>query len=273
VSPALLGFSAACVLAVSSRITKRLAVSYPHRQLVAPLLLLNCLVVVPFAVWSPWRMSLAIAELDIASGLALVFSSFCIFDLFRQGSAAAVAVAQATSPLPALAFSVALLASPISGWQAAGDVVVSVAVVASIGPVFGELSRVRAILTVAGAAGLQGLLVVLTKLLANRGVDVGEIYVTRTALAGTLALLMVFPRDIPLRAIPPLTLRSTMQSGYFVLTILAVERGSPALVQTLVATTPLMVLALDAVSSARRPPLRLTLASIFVIVGVALAVA
>lgn len=247
--------------------------SFPHRQLVAPLLLLNALVVVPFAVWSPWRISWAIAELHLASAVVLVLSSFCIFDLFRQGSAAAVAVGQAITPLPALAFSVMLLASSITALQAAGDVLVSVAVVASLGPVFGELSRARAILTVGAAAGLQGLLVVLTKLLANHGVGVGEIYATRTALAGVLAFVMVVPRDIPLGAIPPLTLRSALQSGYFVLTIFAVERGSPAMVQTLVATTPLMVMTMDMLFSARRPPLRLVVASVFVIAGVALAVA
>jgi drug/metabolite transporter (DMT)-like permease len=54
--------------------------------------------------------------------------------------------------------------------------------------------------------------------------------------------------------------------------IFAVERGSPSTVQTLVATTPLMVLTLDAVTSARRPPLRLILAAVAVVAGVALSV-
>jgi drug/metabolite transporter (DMT)-like permease len=272
VSPAALALGAALVLAVSSRMTKRLAVTFPHRQLVAPLLLLNSLLVVPFAVWSPWRLSVTIVELHLASAVALVFSSFCIFDLFRQGSAAAVAVGQAITPVPALAFSVVLLASPSTGWQAVGDLVVSAGVIAALGPVFGELSRVRAVATMGLAAALQGLLVVLTKLLTNRGVSVGEIYVTRTALAGVLACMLVFPRDIPLRAIPPLALRSALQSAYFVLMIFAVERGSPSTVQTLVATTPLMVLTLDAVTSARRPPLRLILAAVAVVAGVALSV-
>lgn len=250
--------------------TKRLAVLFPHRQLVAPLLLLNSLIVAPFAVWSPWHMSVAIVELHVASAVALVFSSFCIFDLFRQGSAAAVSIGQAVTPVPALAFSAVLLASPISGWQAVGDLIVSAGVLAALGPAFGELSRGRAAVTVGMAAGLQGLLVVLTKLLANRGVGVGEIYVTRTALAGVLACMLVFPRDIPVRALPPLALRSALQSSYFVLTIFAVEGGSPSTVQTLVATTPLMVLMMDTVASGRPPPLRLLVAAAAVVMGVAL---
>jgi drug/metabolite transporter (DMT)-like permease len=216
----------------------------------------------------------------LVSAVALVFSSFCIFDLFRQESAAAVSIGQAITPVPALAFSSVLLASPISGWQAVGDLIVAACVLAALGPAFGELSRVRALVTVGLAAGLQGLLVVLTKLLANRGVGVanrgvgvGQIYVTRTALAGVLACMLVFPRDIPVRAIPPLALRAALQSSSFVLTIFAVERGSPSTVQTLVAATPLMVLTMDTVASARRPPLRLILAAAAVLAGVGLSVA
>jgi drug/metabolite transporter (DMT)-like permease len=272
-SPAFLALAAALVLAFSSRLTKRLAVSFPHRQLVGPLLLLNCLVVVPFGVWSGWRISVSIVELTVASAVTLALSSFCIFDLFRQGSAAATAVAQAITPVPALAFSVLLLSSSVTVWQALGDVVVSAGVVAALGPGFGEFSRTRAIVTVVLAAALQGLLVVLTKLLTDRGVGVGEIYITRTAIAGVLACALVPPRAIPLRALPPLTARSALQSGYFILSIFAVQRGRPATVQTLVATTPLMVLALDAIASRKRPPLRLAAVSLAVVAGVALAVA
>lgn len=272
-SPALLALAAALVLAVSSRFTKRLAVSFPHRQLVGPLLLLNGAVVLPFGVWSPWRMSSSIVALHVASAVTLAFSSFCIFDLFRQGSAASVAVAQAITPVPALACSVVLLASPVTVLQAVGDIVVSVGVVVALGPGFGEFSRTRAIVTVLLAATLQGLLVVLTKLLTNRGVGVGEIYITRTALAGILACALVPPRAIPLRAIPPLTMRSALQSGYFILSIFAVQRGRPATVQTLVATTPLMVLGLDMIASRRWPPVRLAVVSLAVVAGVALAVA
>ncbi len=272
-SPDLLALCAALVLAVSSRMTKRLAVDYPHRQLVGPLLLLNSLLVLPFGViWSHWRLTPTIAELHVASAITLTFGSFCIFDLFRQGSAAAVSVAQAVSPVPALAFAVLLLAAPATPLQAVGDLIVSTGVVVALAPDFGEFSKTRAMVTVVLAAALQGLLVVLTKLLSDRGIGVGEIYVTRAALGGALACALVPPRAIPIRALPPLTVRSALQSGYFVLLILAVERGRPATVQTLVATTPLMVLMLDVVASRRRPPARVAFVSVAVVAGVALAV-
>lgn len=270
--PAALALAAAIVLAVSSRTTKHLAVSFPHRQLIGPLLLLNALVVAPLGLVTTWRLTAAIVLLQLISVATLVAGSFCMFELFAEGSAAAVAVGQAMTPVPTLAFAVLLLSAPVTAWQAAGDLVVTAGVLLALGPVFGRLSRTRAVVILVLAAVLNGLLVVLTKQLTDRGAGVAEIYVTRAAAAGVVACILAPPRQIPLAALPKLTFRSALQSAYFVLVILAIERGSPATVQTLVSTTPLMLLAADAIVERRRPPLRLLAAATGVIVGVGLAV-
>ena len=269
---AVLALGAALVLAASSKTTKHLAVSFPHRQLIAPLLLLNALLVAPFGFISTWRIDTDIVLLQLASSATLVAGSFCMFELFAEGSAAAVAVGQALTPVPTLAFAVLLLAAPVTAWQACGDLVVTCGVLLALGPVFGRLSRRHAVTVLVLAAALNGLLVVLTKLLTDRGAGVAEIYSVRAALAGLVALVIAPPLQIPRTALPKLTFRSALQSAYFVLVILAVERGSPATVQTLVATTPLLLLAGDAFAERRRPPLRLLAAAAGVIVGVALAV-
>lgn len=269
---ATLALAAALVLAVSSKTTKHLAVSFPHRQLIAPLLLLNALLVTPLGFASAWRIDRDIVLLQVASAATLVAGSFCMFELFAEGSAAAVAVGQALTPVPTLAFAVLLLEVPVTAWQTVGDLVVTGGVLVALGPVFGRLSRTRAVTTLVLAAALNGLLVVLTKLLTDRGAGVAEIYSVRAGLAGLVACVLAPPREIPRSALPKLTYRSALQSAYFVLVILAVERGSPATVQTLVSTTPLMLLAADAFSERRRPPLRLLAAAAGVIVGVALAV-
>jgi drug/metabolite transporter (DMT)-like permease len=272
VSASLLALAAAVVLAGSSIVTKRLAGSFPHRQLIGPLLLLNGLLVAPAALFVRWHLSPTVLLLQALSAACLVVGSFCVFDLFSQGSAAAVAVAQAMTPIPALVFSFLLLAAPITSLQAVGCVVVTAAVLVALGPAFGELSRRRAVATVVLAAALNGLLVVLTKLLSEHGLGIAEIYVTRTLAAGVLACAIARPRDIPLRAIPKLAYRSALQTAYFVLLIAAVERGSPATVQTLVATTPVVLLAAHVVARRERPPSRLTIAAFGVIAGVVLAV-
>jgi drug/metabolite transporter (DMT)-like permease len=121
-------------------------------------------------------------------------------------------------------------------------------------------------------AAANGLLVVLTKQLAERGLGIAEIYVTRALVSGAVACAIAPPRDIPLRAIPKLTYRAALQSAYFVLLIAAVQRGNPATVQTLVATTPVMLLAAHVAARRERPPTRLAVAAFGVVAGVVLAV-
>src|SRR5262249_41104546 len=157
------------------------------------------------------------------------------------------------------------------GPQVAGAIVVSVAVLLALGGSFGSLPPSRAIALVAAAASLNGLLIVLTKLLTDHGAGVAEVYVLRTSLAALVWLAFAPPRDIPRRALPTLLTRASFQTTYFVLVILAVERGNPATVQTLVATTPLMLLVATFVVRRRLMPFRLVFASCAVVVGVALA--
>ena len=264
---------AAFTLAGATIYTKRLATDFPHHQLIGPLFVFNSLLVVPFAFFVHWHLGWRIYALHAASALMLIVGSYAIFDLFAHGSAAAVAVGTAMTPMPALIFSALLLSAPITGLQAAGAIVVTTGVLFALAPAFGLLSRRRAAASVLVSATTNGVLIVLTKMLSNRGVTLPEIYTVRTAIAGVVYVVLIPPRGIPLSGYPRLAIRSSLQTAYFVLLIAAVQRGHPATVQTIVATTPLLLLAWNAVWHRRRPPLRLVAASVAVVAGVALAVA
>src|SRR5262249_51202840 len=136
---------------------------------------------------------------------------------------------------------------------------------------FGELPPSRAIPLVAGNAGFNGLLVVLSKLLTTHGLGVAEIYVVRTSLAAVVWTALAWPRDIPLHALPKLVTRAGFTTAYFALVILALQRGSPATVQTLLATTPLMLVVGTFLVRRRALPVRIVVASCAVVAGVALA--
>ncbi len=269
-SPTLLALLAAASAAVSALFTKRMVGEYPARQLIGPLLGLNALLVAPFLLFVHWHVSWSIALLHLASVAALVISSWCIFELFVHGSASAVAVGQAMAPIPAVVFTALLLAIPVTWTQVAAAGIVSLAVLAALGGLFGSLRSSRAITLVAIAACLNGLLTVLTKMLADRGLDVAQIYCIRTGAGACIWLALALPRDIPRRAVPHLLTRSAFQTGYFVLIILAVQRGNPASVQTLAATTPLMLLVGTFLARRHSLPRRLVFASCAVVVGVAL---
>jgi drug/metabolite transporter (DMT)-like permease len=124
----------------------------------------------------------------------------------------------------------------------------------------------------AAAAG-HGLLVVVTRMQADLDVGVVETYVVRTGLAAVVTLIMFPPRQVPLSSTPVLIGRSLLITLSFVLVILAVQQGSPVVVQTLVATTPLFVLAVESWRSRSRPPARILGAAILVVVGVVLILA
>ena len=271
-SPTLLALLAAASLAVSSLFTKRMVGEYPPRQLIGPLFGLNALLVVPFLPFVHWHVSPTIVLLHLASVACLVLGSWCIFELFVHGSASAVAVGQAMAPIPAVAFTALLLATSVTWTQALAAGIVSVAVLAAVGRSFGQLRPFRAIGLVAVAASLSGLLVVSTKILSNHGLGVAEIYFVRTSSAALVWIALALPHDIPRRAIPQLLTRSSFQTGYFALIILAVQRGNPATVQTLAATTPLMLVVGTFALRRRALPVRLVFASVAVVAGVALAV-
>ena len=196
-SPTLLALLAAASAAVSALFTKRMVDEYPARQLIGPLLGLNALLVAPFLVLVNWHLSWAVALLHLASSATLILSSWCIFELFVHGSASAVAVGQAMAPIPAVIFTALLLSTPVTWAQGLAAGIVSLAVLAALGGSFGALRASRAIALVGAAASLNGLLVVMTKMLTDRGLGVAEIYCVRTSLGAAVWIALAPPRDIP----------------------------------------------------------------------------
>jgi drug/metabolite transporter (DMT)-like permease len=271
VGTTLLALLAAASYAVATIFTKRMVLAYPPRQLIGPLFGLNALLVVPALPFVHWHRSGTVVLLHLGSVACLVVGAWCVFKLFVYGSASAVAVGQAITPIPAVVFTALLLTASVTWTQAIAASVMSIAVLAAVGGSFGTLPPSRAIPLVAVNAGLNGLLAVLSKLLTNRGLGVAEIYFVRTALAAVIWTAIARPRDIPVRALPRLFTRASFMTAYFALIILALQRGSPATVQTLAATTPLMLIVGTFLVRRRALPVRLVFAGCAVVLAVALA--
>ncbi len=97
-----------------------------------------------------------------------------------------------------------------------------------------------------------------------------ETYVVRTALAAVACIALFPPRDVARSDVPRLLGRSVVVTTYFVFVILGAQSGSPVVVQTLVATTPLFVLAVESVRRRAAPPIRAVGAALIVLAGVVL---
>lgn len=263
------GLLSAVANAIGGELSKGLTLRFPARQLIGPLFLLNALLVLPAAPFVEWTWSGEIVVLHLVSVALLVMTSLAIWDLYDHGSAAATVTAQSISPLPAAMAVALLLPGTLEPAQAVAAVVVVLAVLLGLSDSFGALGRRRGMVTVLVAAVGTGLVTVMGRLLADRDVGVVEAYLVRAGLAAIACSLLVPPRDVPLRALPGMLPRAAFITAHFLLILIGVQDGNPAVVQTAVATAPLWSLGIQAVVTRRPPSSRLMGAAVLATVGVA----
>jgi drug/metabolite transporter (DMT)-like permease len=269
VSAVTLGLLAALVNAATGVLSKGLATRYPARPIIGVLLLMNCLLLLPFVPFVAWRWSETIVALHIASAVLLVVSSVPVWDMFDAGAASATTTAQALSPIAAAVGAALFIPGSVSALQILAALIVVVGVTWVLRDAFGGLGRRGSIIRILVAASATGLLTVATRLLADESVGVVETYVVRTGLAAGVMLLVIPPRGVPASGIPRLLLRSVAVTSYFVLVILAVQQGSPVVVQTLVAITPLLILGYESLRARQWPAPSGLAGAALVLVGVA----
>lgn len=258
------GLLAAVGFAAGSLVTKRLVVRFRFDQLIGPAFALNAMWLLPFVSFATWRWSWVIVALHLASIVSISLTSWVIFDLFRHGAASAVTTAQATSPLTVV-LGVALLVPPSFSWiETAVAVTVVAAVMAVLRDSFPSIGRGRAWVLSAAVAGGTGMTTVFARLLIDEGVGVVEIYLTRTVIAAMVFLAICPPVSLGRKAIPLLLLRSVLMSAAWSSSILGLAAGSPTVVQTMTATTPLWVMSYEFVRSGTPPPRRVLLTAVLV---------
>jgi drug/metabolite transporter (DMT)-like permease len=242
----LLGLVASVTNAVQAVINKGLTDRFPARQLIGVLYLLNCAVLLPFAPWvAPWHLDAEVLLLHAISVALMAVTALCVWDLFDKGAASATTTATALSPIPAASATALLLPGSLHPVQVVAAVVVVGGVLWALQGAFVDIGRRGTVGRVLGAAIGTGLLTVASRLLADRGVGVVETYVVRTGICAGLFIALIPPRNVPLSAAPRLVVRSLLVTISFVAIILGVAAGSPVVVQTLVATTPLFALAIE----------------------------
>ncbi len=269
-SPILFGFLAALANAGQALISKDLTARAPARQLIGVLYAGNALVLLPFTPFVDWTWSAQIVGLHLLSVALMVGTAICVWDLLDHGTASAMTTATAMSPIPAAFVAALVLPDVIEPLHVVAAVVVVAGVLFALADAFGGLGRWGSAWRIAGAAIGTGALTVVTRLLGDVEVGLVETYVVRTALAAVVCIALFPPRDVARSDIPRLLGRSVVVTTYFVCVILGAQSGSPVVVQTLVATTPLFVLAVESVRRGSAPPARAVASAVIVLVGVAL---
>ncbi|MFN8520080.1 MAG: EamA family transporter [Chloroflexota bacterium] len=264
----ILGLLAAVANASQAIVSKGLTGRYPARQLIGVLFACNALVLLPFAPFVPWHWEPPVLLLHGVSTAIMVVTSIAIWDMFDRGAASSTTTAAALSPVAAVVWAAILLPGTFGPNQVVAALVVTGGVLWALAGAFGQVGRWWVLWRVLATAIGQGLLVVVTRMQADLGVGVVETYVVRCAMAAVITIAMFPPRDVPWSSAPRLAGRSLLITASYVLVILGVQQGSPVVVQTLVATTPLLVLAVEAMRARRRPPVRTMAAALLVMGGV-----
>jgi drug/metabolite transporter (DMT)-like permease len=266
----LYGSLAAVANAGQALISKELTYRAPARQLIGVLYVGNALVLLPFAPFVAWAWSPTIVAIHLVSVGLMVVTAICVWDLFDHGAASATTTATAMSPIPAALAAAIVLPGAVQPLQIVAAAVVVAGVLLALADAFSGLGRWERTWRIVGAATGSGLLTVASRLIGDQGVGLVETYVVRTALAALVCIALFPPRDVARSDVPRLLGRSVVVTTYFVFVILGAQAGSPVVVQTLVATTPLFVLAVESVRRRAAPPARAGVAAGLVAVGVAL---
>jgi drug/metabolite transporter (DMT)-like permease len=272
VSAVLFGFLAALANAGQALISKELTYRAPARQLIGVLYAGNALVLLPFAPFVPWIWSPTIVAIHLASVGLMVVTAICVWDLLDHGAASATTTATAMSPIPAALAAAVLLPGAIQPIQIVAAAIVVSGVLLALANAFSALGRWGRAWRILGAATGTGLLTIASRLLGDQGVGLIETYVVRTAIAAVICMALFLPRDVARADIPRLLGRSIVVTTYFVFVIVGAQTGSPVVVQTMVATTPLFVLVVESFRRRAWPPGRAVAAAGIVIIGVALIV-
>src|SRR3954469_24337300 len=222
------GLSAAGANVAGAVLSTRLASQYPARQLLGPLFLLNCLLLLPLAPFVQWTWTPTVIALHLGTTVALVASSVAIWDMYESGGAAPTVTAQSVAPLPAVLLAGLLVPGSVGLTQAIAAVVVVSGVLVALRDAFGDLGRRRTSVAILVAAVGTGVITVLGRLLSDNGAGVVEAYVVRTALAAVCCLLLFPPRDVPWRVVPRFLPRAIAITVHLVLVLIGVQGGNPA---------------------------------------------
>ncbi|MEO5883922.1 MAG: EamA family transporter [Candidatus Limnocylindrales bacterium] len=269
-SAILFGLLAALANAAQALISKELTARAPARQLIGVLYAGNALVLLPFAPFVVWTWSPMIVALHLVSVALMVGTAICVWDLLDHGTASAMTTATAMSPIPAVLAAALVLPGVIQPLHVVAAAIVVGGVLFALADAFGGLGRWGSAWRIVGAATGTGLLTVVSRLLGDLEVGLVETYVVRTALAAVVCITLFPPRNVDRADVPRLLGRSIVVTTYFVFVILGAQTGSPVVVQTLVATTPLFVLVVESIRRRSLPEARALVAAVIVLVGVML---
>ena len=263
--------SAALAFAFGTFFTKGVTLRISIFKAIGPLFLLNGLFAVPFLGTGPsWKLITGpVPYLHLIAALSSGVVAYILFSMVAKSTASVSSVAPAMAPAVVLLLSPLFLSTSISLVQVA---LVLALMAITLYPLRNSITGInssKTILFMLIAALGNGAVTIIAKLLANEGVGMPETFIARQVIAGLAFVILFPPFGLKFRDFFELVRRSFFMAIGWMTSITAIQKGSPLVVQTFLATIPITVILIETVAYRKRPDRAVILSAILTAVGIA----
>ena len=263
--------SAALAFAFGTFFTKGVTLRISIFKAIGPLFLLNGLFAIPFLGTGPsWKLiSGPVPYLHLIAALSSGVVAYILFSMVAKSTASVSSVAPAMAPAVVLLLSPLFLSTSISLVQVA---LVLALMAITLYPLRNSISGInssKTILFMLIAALGNGAVTIIAKLLANEGVGMPETFIARQVIAGLAFVILFPPIGLKFRDFFELVRRSFFMAIGWMTSITAIQKGSPLVVQTFLATIPITVILIETVAYRKRPDRAVIISAILTAVGIA----
>lgn len=263
--------SAALAFAFGTFFTKGVTLRISIFKAIGPLFLLNGLFAIPFLGTGPsWKLITGpVPYLHLIAALSSGVVAYILFSMVAKSTASVSSVAPAMAPAVVLLLSPLFLSTSISLVQVA--LVLSLMAI-TLYPLRNSITGInssKTILFMLIAALGNGAVTIIAKLLANEGVGMPETFIARQVIAGLAFVILFPPIGLKFRDFFELVRRSFFMAIGWMTSITAIQKGSPLVVQTFLATIPITVILIETVAYRKRPDRAVIISAILTAVGIA----
>jgi drug/metabolite transporter (DMT)-like permease len=259
--------ASAFATAFGTFLTRSLISKLPTYQIVGPLFIMNGLAATPLIVFRSDWVQLNFVELwqMILLGVMTALGAVFVFVIIERSSASLSIVGASLSPALVLFLSPLLLHSHTPFAQ---FIIVGVLILAALYPIRNLVLGIHSAATILMmlAQGINaGLIAILISRLAKDGVGLSQFLFVQQMIAGLCFLLVFWPKDVSLKSYPLLARRSVFMSlGWFFLMV-AINRGSTLVVQSILSVTPLIIVLIEAVVFRKKPSISIILSALTIV--------
>lgn len=237
---------------------------------IGPLFILNALFITPLIPYGPrwilWQNSIPYLHISGAIGSAL--AAGVIFMVISRSTASVATLGSALAP------AVVLLAGPISlETKIVPTQILTIIFLffATLLPLRNSISGISSLITIflmIFTSAVSGLITISVALLFEQGVGATETFIVRQILAGVIFMTIFPPTGLDWLDFIQLVRRSFFVSLGWILSIYAIQQGSPVIVQSVMATTPIWVILIEVFAYKKRPSRSLIFSAVTIAIGI-----